>query len=66
MYPYLNMIGSADINTMDSLKAYFKENRKNLQTDFVHLKNDLNHQEVHNQTYTRKMFLNMLCSICLL
>lgn len=63
LHPALSMIGSADINTMDSLRAYFNDNRENLQAAFAHLKNDLNHRGVRNQTYVSRIFLNILCSI---
>lgn len=63
LHPALSMIGSTHINTMDSLRAYFNDNRENLQAAFGHLKNDLNHLGVRNQTYVGRIFLNILCSI---
>jgi len=61
--PSLNMIGSADANTMDTLKTYFNRNRENLNTAFVQLKDDLNQRGDRNQTYIGGIFLNVLCSI---
>ena len=61
--PSLHMIGSADVNTMDKLKAYFNRNRENLNAAFVQLKDELNQRGDCNQTYISRIFLNIVCSI---
>lgn len=61
--PSLQMIGSAEVNTMDTLKTYFNSKRENLNSAFVQLKNDLNQRGDCNQTYISRIFLNILCSI---
>lgn len=63
LQPALSIIGTADANAMDSLRAYFDQNRDNLQTAFDHLKYDLDLRGVRTQTYISRIFLNVLCSI---
>lgn len=56
-------INNDKLNTMDSLREYFKSYRELLNGNFVLLKNKLNKHGVHNQVYTSGIFLNVLCSI---
>ncbi len=63
----LDMTGSADDNTDDNtintLKEHFNRSREKLNAAFVRLKDDLNQRGYCNETYTGRIFLNVLCSI---
>lgn len=63
LQPALSIIGTAEINAMDSLRAHFDQERNNIQTAFAHLKFDLAIRGVRTQTYKGGIFLNILCSI---